>query len=91
MATQHATTGRTLGGGEWHGASFPLLLCPREFSAAQLLVPAAAAVVPELLDELEPPESEEPLELDEDELLELDGDEDELLELDELPSFLVEL
>jgi hypothetical protein len=54
------------------------------------LVPAAAAGALEpLLDALEPPESEEPLELVEDAVLALD--EDELLELDEPPSFLVEL
>ena len=68
-------------------ASFSPLRRPREFSAAQLLPPAAAAgalAVLVLLEALDP-ESEELVLLDEDELL----DEDALLE--ELPSFLVEL
>jgi hypothetical protein len=56
------------------------------------LAPAAAAGALELLlDALEPPESEEPLELLDVELLVLALLEDELLELDALPSFLVEL
>jgi hypothetical protein len=91
MATEHAVAGRALGRRKWHVASLPPLSAPRDFSAAQLLAPAAAAGALELLEE---PESDEPL--DEDELLDDDEllDEDELLlddEPPELPSFLVEL
>ncbi len=88
MTTEHATAGWALGGRKWHGASLPPLHDPRDFSAAQLLLPAAAAGALEALEleELDP-ESDEPLELDEP----LEVDEDEPLELDELPSFLVEL
>lgn len=77
MATEHATAGGTLGGRKWHGATLPPVRHPRDFSAAQLLVPAAAAGALGVLLALEAldPESDEPLELD------------ELL----LPSFLVEL
>jgi hypothetical protein len=87
MAAEHTTTGGALGGGEWHVASLPPLQRPREFSAAQLLLPAAAAGVLEvlLLEALEELESEEL----EDELL-AGADDDEPLLL-EPPSFLVEL
>ena len=91
MATEHAAAGGTLGGREGHEATLPPVRHPREFSAAQLLPPAAAAGVLGVLLALEAldPESDEPLELDELLLLELD----ELLELELelLPSFLVEL
>lgn len=74
-------------GGNGTAASFPPLQGPRDFSAAQLLVPeAAAAGALEALEELEP-ESDELL-LEDALLLELE-EEDELLE--ELPSFFVEL
>lgn len=70
-------------------ASLPPLQRPREFSAAQLLPPAAAAgalgvlllVLLEELDELESEALEDELALED----------DELLLLLELPSFLVEL
>jgi hypothetical protein len=89
VATEHAVAGRALGGRKWHVASLSPLQHPREFSAAQLLAPAAAAGALEVLVllallELDP-ESEELVPLDEDAL----EDEEELLE--ELPSFLVEL
>lgn len=92
MATEHAVAGRALGRREWHAASLPPLSAPRDFSAGQLLAPAAAAGALEVLDALDEPESDEPP-LDEDELLD---DEDELLALEEdappePPSFLVEL
>ncbi|OJT24486.1 hypothetical protein BO221_15155 [Archangium sp. Cb G35] len=92
MATEHATAGGTLGGRKWHAATLPPVRHPRDFSAAQLLLPAAAAGALEVLLALEEldPESDEPLELLEDELEAL-----ELLELEDelelLPSFLVEL
>jgi hypothetical protein len=66
-------------------ASLPPLSAPRDFSAAQLLAPAAAAGVLGVLDD-EPESDELLLLLVEDELL---LDEGELL--DEPPSFLVEL
>ena len=89
MATEHAAAGGTLGGREGHEATLPPVRHPRDFSATQLLPPAAAAgalgvlLVLEALD----PESDEPLELVE---LLLVLEEDELLVL-LLPSFLVEL
>jgi hypothetical protein len=87
VATEYAMAGWALGGRKWHAASLSPLQRPREFSAAQLLPPAAAAgalgvlVLLEALD----PESEELGVLGDDAPLE----EDEPLEL--LPSFLVEL
>lgn len=85
MTTEHATAGGTLGGRKWHGATLPPVRHPRDFSAAQLLLPAAAAGALGVLLALDP-ESDEPLELVELLLLLEDG----LLEL-LLPSFLVEL
>lgn len=90
MATEHASAGGTLGGRKWHGATLPPVRHPRDFSAAQLLLPAAAAGALGVLLALEAldPESDEPLELDA--VLVLLLEEDGLLEL-LLPSFLVEL
>lgn len=84
--------GGRLEGGNGTWASLPPLSAPRDFSAAQLLAPAAAAGALEVLDELldDEPESDEPPLLDDVELPLLDEDE-LLLDDDELPSFLVEL
>ena len=88
MATEHAVAGRALGGRKWHGASLSPLQHPREFSAAQLLAPAAAAGALGVLALLElDPESEELVPLDEVVL----EDEAAGLLLEAPPSFLVEL